>query len=135
MDRQRASQAVRVRIVKGQESIIDKFKELKVRARIVREVAYLYIENHMEDLMKLRGAQEIHAKMQKTSVRQSLKAHVDARIQEHFPLEEFPMPDGGVMPEFYEMIRETDAVTSSFQRRSRVESAFENKQSTMPDAE
>ena len=135
MDRQRASQAVRVRIVKGQESIIEKFKELKVRAEIVKQVAYLYIDNHMEDLMKLRGAQEIHAKMQQTSVRQSLMSHVDARIQQHFSPEEFPMPDGGIMPEFYEMIRETDAVTSSFQRRSRVESAFENKQSTMPDAE
>ena len=40
MDRQRASQVVRVRIVKGQESILDKFKELKVRAEIVRQVAY-----------------------------------------------------------------------------------------------
>ena len=45
------------------------------------------------------------------------------------------MPDGGIMPEFYEMVRETDAVTSSFRRRPRVESALEDKQSTMPDAE
>ena len=41
MDRRRASQVVRVRFVKGQESIIDKFKELKVRAEVVRQIAYL----------------------------------------------------------------------------------------------
>ena len=135
MDRQRASQVVRVRIVKGQESILDKFKELKVRAEIVRQVAYLYIEHHMEDLMKLKGAQEIHAKMQQRTVRESLKRHVGERIRTHFPAEEFPVPEGGIMPEFYQMVSETDAVTNSFSRRPRLESAFENKQSTMPDAE
>ena len=64
MNPTRASQVVRVRIVKGQESLIDKFKELTVRAEIVRQVAYLYIENHMEKLMELDGAKKTHAKMQ-----------------------------------------------------------------------
>ena len=39
------------------------------------------------------------------------------------------------MPEFYEMAREVDAATSNFGRRPLFESAFDNKQSTMPDAE
>lgn len=106
-----------------------------MRAELVRQIAYLYIDNHMEDLMKLRGAQEIHAKMQHMSVRQSLKCHVGARIQQHFPPEELPMPEGAVMPEFYEMVRDTDAASNKFGRRPRLESAFESKQSTMPGAE
>ena len=80
MDRKRASQIVRVRIVKGQESILDKFKELKVRAQIVKEVCYLYIEHHMQDLMQLDGAKKIHAKMQRASVRESIQAHASTRI-------------------------------------------------------
>lgn len=71
MNRTVASQVVRVRIVKGQESILDKFRELKVRAEIVRQVAYLYIEHHMETLMHLEGAQNIHAKMQQMTVRKA----------------------------------------------------------------
>lgn len=131
MDRQRASQVVRVRLVKGQESIIDKFKELKVRAAIVRQVAYIYIENHMEDLMEPEGPQKIHAKMQKATVQQSVKAHVDSRIQQHYPSSEFPMPEGAVMSEFRDMVRDSKAATSG-SRKS--ESNFDNKQSTMPDA-
>ena len=45
------------------------------------------------------------------------------------------MPDGAVMPEFYDMVRETEAATNKFGRRPRFDSHFENKQSTMPDAE
>ena len=39
------------------------------------------------------------------------------------------------MPEFYEMVREADAGANKHKSRPRFESAFENKQSTMPDAE
>ena len=94
MDRQRATQIVRVRIVKGPEGIVDKFKELKVRADIVRQVAYLYIEHHMEGLMHLDGAKKIHARMQRATVQGSLMAHVDARINKHYPPSDFPMPEG-----------------------------------------
>ena len=66
-----------MRIVKGQESIIDKFKELKVRCEIVRKIAYLYIDNHMEELLTLEGARKIHEKMRQASVQASLQAHVD----------------------------------------------------------
>ena len=41
------------------------------------------------------------------------------------------MPDGAVLCEFREIVSDTSAVTTS---RQRFESAFENKQSTMPDA-
>ena len=60
----RASQIARVRLVHGGESIFDKLKELHVRAEVVRQVAYLYIENHMQDLVRLPGARLIHARMQ-----------------------------------------------------------------------
>ena len=73
MNRNVASQVVRVRIVEGQESILDKFRELKVRAEIVRQVAYLYIEHHMDKLMHLEEGQKIHAKMQQMTVRKSLE--------------------------------------------------------------
>ena len=39
------------------------------------------------------------------------------------------------MPEFYEMVREVDAVANKLRSRRPFETAFENKQPTMPDAE
>jgi len=130
MNRERASQIVRVRIVKCQESIIDKFKELKVRAEIVRQVAYLYIEHHMEGLLEYPGAQKIHAKMQQASVRKSLEHHVDERMQQYYPASTYAMPDGAIMPELRELVREQNDIS---RKKFKVESAFENKQSTMPD--
>ena len=49
-----AAQVVRVRVVHGATSIIDKFQELHVCAEIVRQVVYLCIEHHMQDLIHLR---------------------------------------------------------------------------------
>ena len=57
----RAAQIVRVRLTHGQGSIIDKFKELRVRAQIVRQVAYLYIEHNIWDLDQLPEARDLHA--------------------------------------------------------------------------
>ena len=59
MNRNVASQVVRVSIVKGQEHILDQFKELKVRAEIVRQVAHLYIEHHMDKLMIWRAPRNL----------------------------------------------------------------------------
>ena len=104
------------------------FKELKIRAEIVRGVAYLYIENHMQELLALEGARKIHAKMQRGTVQQSIKAHVDSRLEQHYPPVEFPMPHGAVMPEFHEMVRMCNTATSHSRGSG---SAFENKQSTI----
>ena len=100
----RASQIVRVRLIHGSECIIDKFKELHVRAEVVRQVAYLYIENHMQDLAQLRGAQIIHARMKGHSTQDSLRKHVDARVDKYYPASEYPTHGGGVMPELREMV-------------------------------
>ena len=124
MNRHVASQVVRVRIVKGQERILDKFKELRVRAEIVRNVAYLFIEHHMEGLMHLEGARQIHAKMQQGSVKESLKKHVDVRVREQFSPDRYPMPDGVVLCEFKEMVSDTGSVASSKQTFDSVRSHF-----------
>ena len=47
------SHAVRIRLRNTQASILEKFRELRARSKIVRELAHLYIGNHMSDLMKL----------------------------------------------------------------------------------
>ena len=102
-----------------------------MRADIVRQVAYLYIEHRMTDLMQLDGAKKIHEKMQRASFQASLKAHVDSRITKHYPPAEFPMPEGAVLSEFKDMARASAAAVANSHRS---ESGFDNKRSTMPDA-
>ena len=56
--------------------------------------------------------------------------HVDSRIAKYYPVAQYPTTCGGIIPELKEVIKESaDAVVKP---RS-FESAFEMKQSTMPD--
>ena len=76
LDRYAAAQIVRVRLVKGPEQILDKFRELQVRSWVVRQLAHLYIERHVEDLHSRPGVLKIHGFMQQATVEASLKEHV-----------------------------------------------------------
>ena len=50
VDQPTACEFVRVRFVRGPESIVDKFAELRVRSQVVKELANMYIERHVHDL-------------------------------------------------------------------------------------
>ena len=52
---ERVKYIVRVRMMKGPTEILNKFKELRVRANVVREVAYLYIDHNVKDLADRPG--------------------------------------------------------------------------------
>ena len=44
------TQVVRVRLQKGDEALVKECKELRVRAAVVRMMAFIYIEHHLDDL-------------------------------------------------------------------------------------
>ena len=102
------SHAVRIRLRNSQASILEKFRELRARSKIVREVAHLYIENHMPDLLKMPGARKIHSKMQAVSLSESIRKHVDSRVDKYYPESVFSMPDGAVPEIFTNMAKEQE---------------------------
>ena len=77
---QKVKHLVRVRLVLGPESLLNKFKELAVRAYVIRDVARIYIENNIEGLQNCEKIQAIHEKMKKATVKDSLLAHAATRI-------------------------------------------------------
>ena len=64
------------------------------------------------------------------STQDSLRKHVDARVDKYYPASEYPTHGGGVMPELREMVKASDESTG---KPRPAESAFDMKQSTMPD--
>ena len=54
------AQVIRVKFMQGPEEILNKFKELKVRAKVVKDVALGYIANHCQDLADRPGVLKIH---------------------------------------------------------------------------
>ena len=86
----------------------------------------------MSDLLKLPGAKEIHSKMQSGSVANSIRKHVDARVDLYYPESTFPMPHGAVPELFKSMANDQEKTMKNV---SSHESAFDLKQSTMADAQ
>ena len=68
---------VQVRFVRGPEALLNEFKQLKVRAEIVRKVAYIYIEKHLCGLDLAKGAKAIREQYGCTTLAESLRKHVD----------------------------------------------------------
>ena len=50
LDQSVACQVCRVRFVRAQESIVDKYAQLRVRSQVVKELANIYIQRHVHDL-------------------------------------------------------------------------------------
>ena len=128
LSRKAIAEIVRVRLVKGPEQIINKFHDLEIRSSVVRKLAWLYIHRHQQDLAQRPGVLKIHSFMQGPDVMSSLLAHVDARLAKYYPESEYG-GNGAVMPEIQEMVAEQKQRPSE----QKFESAFEMKQSTMPD--
>ena len=68
---------VQVRLVRGPEALLNKFKQLKVRAEIVRQVAYIYIEKHLSRLDQAEGSKVTQEEFAGSDLADSLRMHVD----------------------------------------------------------
>ena len=97
----------------------------------MRTVAHMYIDNHMPDLLKMPGAKKIHSKMQAGTLAESIRKHVDSRVEEHYPESDFPMPDGAVPEKLITLVQEQEDQGSN---KGSSMSAFSFTQATMADA-
>ena len=134
-----ARQVVRVSFTRGPESLLSKFKELKVRSRIVKQLAYIYIENHVQDLADRLGILKIHAYERCASVAASLKQHADRRVNFHYPPEQHDTDTGALLPGLADVLAEQRELIRlkachSPETLSPLQSAFDMKQSTMHDS-
>ena len=60
MDPVQVAQVIRVKFMQGPEEILNKFKEVKVRAKVMKDVALAYVANHCKDLCGSPGVLRIH---------------------------------------------------------------------------
>ena len=70
--------------VRGPEENLNKFKELHIRARVVRDVAFIYIDYHVEGLGKRPGVLQSHMEHARPAIRESLRSHVTWAPRENY---------------------------------------------------
>ena len=93
-----ARQIVRVSFSRGPESLLSKFKELRVRSWVVKKLAYIYIEHQVQDLAARPGVLKIHTLQRCASVAESLKQHAARRIDRYYPPQPHDSKSGALLP-------------------------------------
>ena len=121
---------VRVRFIQGPEDLLQKFRDLYVRSKVVKKLAAIYIDRKVQDLANRPGVLEIHSFQKCASVSESLKAHVSQRVDSLYPPALHGSEQGALLPGLEKVVEQQRAAENS-----RVaESAFDFKQSTGHDA-
>ena len=78
-------QDVRVRFERGQESLVDKWRDLYVRSGVVKRMAEIYIDRKIAGLEHRDGILKIHARERCHTIAASLKQHAHNRVDEMYP--------------------------------------------------
>ena len=129
LDQDTAAQVVRVTMVRGHEALLDQFKELKVRSRVVKAMANLYVDNHLAELISRASVVKLLA-ARRGDLRQQFREHIELRVDAAYPANQHGDEEGSV-PErmracFAEARREALEKKTS-------DTAFDQKQATGHD--
>ena len=129
LDQDTAAQIVRVTMVRGHEALLDQFKELKVRSRVVKAMANLYVDNHLAELMSRASVVKLLV-ARRGDLRQQFREHIELRVDAAYPANQHGDEEGSV-PErmracFAEARREALEKKTS-------DTAFDQKQATGHD--
>ena len=123
--------------MRGHEALIDQFKELKVRSRVVKEMANIYVENHMTELESLTSVLKLLAARQHSheTVRERFQRHINLRVDQEYPAAQHDTEAGAVPSRIREalsrQLREDAQAGAS--RKSDAETAFSQKQAVGED--
>ena len=130
LDQATVSEFVRVQLVRAKKDTAAHYRELRVRSRVVKGMAHIYMQRHLQDLGKrprvLKLMQSEYAPSDSTECSQDqIRAHIEARVNAEYPDKEFGGVEGAVPQAIRAMIQCDSEVNDA--------SAFEMKQATMPD--
>ena len=114
LDQGTACEICRVRCVRGQESVVDKYAELKVRSRVVKDMANIYIERHVYYLGNRSHVLKLHPAATKGNLREQFRIHIEERVDEVYPRSEFGGTDGAVPSQIRFSL--TDSVQNAAQK-------------------
>ena len=134
LDQSTVCELVRVRIVRAMKDPKTHYRELRVRSQIVKGMANLYMERHVQDLgrrfrvLKLMQVTPEHTEegAERPSMTKQIRNHIEARVDREYPAAVFGSEAGAIPPQIQEMLEAGDAQPDS-------STGFDMKQATMPD--
>ena len=91
LDQQTVCEVVRVRIVRALQQASQKYRELTVRSKVIKHMANIYMERHIQDLgqrprvLKLLPYDGTPIGSDTGDIAGRLRAHIDARVDAEYP--------------------------------------------------
>ena len=126
LDQNTAAQIVRLKMIRGHEALIDQFKELKVRSQVVKEMAKLYIDSQLNDLISRDVVVKLLAQ-RRSNLRDQFRDHIDLKVDADYPMCDHGTPDGSIPA----LLRST---ISEAAEKNVADTGFDNKQATGHDS-
>ena len=65
--------------------MIDQFRQLQVRSRVVKQMASIYIQNHLSELMQKSSVIKLLAS-EEGSLKDRFEEHIQRRVDAQYPL-------------------------------------------------
>ena len=113
LDQNTACEIVRLRFIRGQESLVKKFKELHVRSQIVKQMANIYIQRHIGDLGERPHVLKLCVS-DAGSVKQRMAMHIEKRVDSEYPPSEFGCPQGKAPQAFIDMVKAQEVESTKY---------------------
>ena len=115
--------------MRGPADMINKYKDLHVRSRIVKALAFLYIDNHVQDMGERPGVLKLHSLHRCSTIKGSIRAHVQQRMATLYPDEQFGTAEGSLLPGMVKSVHEQKASD----KPNMTDTVFLGKPATMDD--
>ena len=104
LDQSTVCELVRVRVVRAQKDPKTHYRELRVRSRIVKGMANLYMERHVQDLgrrfrvLKLMQVppETTEEGAERPSMSKQIRNHIEAKVNREYPVAVFGTEDGAI---------------------------------------
>ena len=96
LDQKTACEICRVRFVRGEPSDTDKYEELLVRSAMVKGMANIYIQRHLQDLGERPHVLKLHASKDHDNLADRFKEHINRRVDAEYPAAQFGGSRGGI---------------------------------------
>ena len=114
LDQATVCELVRVRMVRAQKDSKTQYRELQVRSRVVKEMAKLYMDRHVQDLGRRFKVLKLLRVSEAQPMAHQIKDHIDERVKREYPDEIFGGEDGAIPEQIKQMLRHTSIIQSAY---------------------
>ena len=85
LDQTTACRICRVQFVRGEGASIKEYQALRIRSQAVKDMAFIYVQNHIADLRKRAKVLKLHSDDEHADLAARFREHIQRRVDKEYP--------------------------------------------------